>query len=213
MSLFPRFVTNDFTPMFRLLDGYADHVANTRSGWPNSSLATDFKAWRPKFDVKENKDNYELLGELPGIQQQDISIEFTDPHTLSIRGRTEETREEGTKPTAILEGDKQEPAKITEGGEQPTYQKASVEDENTAAKPEAAEAEKQEAQKEQPEQENATEQVTYWLSERSVGEFSRSFNFPDRVDTDHVTASLKNGILSIIVPKAAPPQAKRITVE
>ncbi|KAH8755187.1 hypothetical protein F5882DRAFT_444803 [Hyaloscypha sp. PMI_1271] len=42
----------------------------------------------------------------------------------------------------------------------------------------------------------------YWLSERAVGEFSRSFKFHVRVDQVRVQASLKNGLLSIVVPKA-----------
>lgn len=41
----------------------------------------------------------------------------------------------------------------------------------------------------------------YWVSERSVGEFQRTFNFPGKVDRDAVKASLKNGILTVVVPK------------
>jgi hypothetical protein len=37
--------------------------------------------------------------------------------------------------------------------------------------------------------------------ERSVGEFARSFSLPDPVDHENVKASMKNGILSIVVPK------------
>ncbi len=42
----------------------------------------------------------------------------------------------------------------------------------------------------------------YWLSERSIGEFSRSFKFASRVDQDAVTAHLDNGVLTVTVPKA-----------
>jgi len=45
------------------------------------------------------------------------------------------------------------------------------------------------------------EEGKLWVSERSVGEFSRSFSFPERVDQDAVKASFKNGVLSIVVPK------------
>jgi len=41
-----------------------------------------------------------------------------------------------------------------------------------------------------------------WLSERSVGEFSRAFTFAKRVQQDQVTATLDNGVLSVVVPKA-----------
>ena len=53
----------------------------------------------------------------------------------------------------------------------------------------------------------------YWVSERSVGEFHRAFSFPSRVNQDEVKASLKNGILNVVVPKAPSYKAKRIDVE
>ena len=53
----------------------------------------------------------------------------------------------------------------------------------------------------------------YWVSERSVGEFHRSFSFPGRVDTDGVKASLKNGILHVMVPKSVHKESKRIQIE
>nr|AAV33735.1 30 kDa heat shock protein [Trichophyton rubrum] len=50
------------------------------------------------------------------------------------------------------------------------------------------------------------------MTERSVGEFNRVFKFPSRVDQDAVSASLKDGILSVNVPKAAPPTVKKINI-
>ena len=52
----------------------------------------------------------------------------------------------------------------------------------------------------------------YWVSERSVGEFSRAFQFPTNVDQDNVRASLTNGILSVTVPKAKKPEGRRIAI-
>lgn len=53
-----------------------------------------------------------------------------------------------------------------------------------------------------------------WYSERSVGDFKRSFNFPTPVEQDHVDASLKNGVLSIVVPKSTQAStARRIDVK
>jgi hypothetical protein len=56
---------------------------------------------------------------------------------------------------------------------------------------------------------------TYWVMERPVGEFHRSFTFPSKVDQDGVKASLRNGILSVLVPKAKAqaPNATKITIE
>lgn len=53
----------------------------------------------------------------------------------------------------------------------------------------------------------------FWVSERSVGEFQRTFSFPVRVDPDAVKASLKNGILSIFIPKAPASVTKKIIIE
>jgi hypothetical protein len=53
----------------------------------------------------------------------------------------------------------------------------------------------------------------YWISERSVGQFERSFSFQARVDQDAVKASLKNGVLSIVVPKAKAPESRRINID
>ncbi|KAK1836785.1 30 kDa heat shock protein [Podospora conica] len=51
-----------------------------------------------------------------------------------------------------------------------------------------------------------------WLSERSVGEFSRAFTFAERVDQDSVTATLDNGVLSVVVPKAPKPVVRRVLI-
>ena len=53
----------------------------------------------------------------------------------------------------------------------------------------------------------------YWVSERSVGSFQRTFSFPGRIDAENVTASLKNGILDITVPKAKAPEARKINIQ
>ncbi|KAF7729012.1 hypothetical protein EC973_005043 [Apophysomyces ossiformis] len=43
--------------------------------------------------------------------------------------------------------------------------------------------------------------VRRWLTERTTGSFSRSFVFPNKVNQDAITASHKDGLLTIIVPK------------
>ena len=56
----------------------------------------------------------------------------------------------------------------------------------------------------------------YWLNERAVIEqFERRFKFPGDVDQEAVKASLRNGILSVVVPKVvkAAKEGKRIVVE
>lgn len=186
MSLFPRF-TQEFAPLFRLMDDY-----DNRAFREINQQLREVRSFTPKFDVKELKDSYELHGEFPGMEQKDITIEWTDANTLTVKGRHEHVREEGSRPTTEVEHHKDH---------QP-----SVEDE-TADNTQVAKKGEQQVAKQ------SGDTPKYWVSERSVGEFHRSFSFPTRVDQDAVKASLKNGILSVIVPKAKAPQPRKINIE
>lgn len=53
---------------------------------------------------------------------------------------------------------------------------------------------------------------TFYAYERSYGSFTRAFTLPDQTDGDHVKAELKNGELTVVVPKALAAVAKRIPV-
>jgi HSP20 family molecular chaperone IbpA len=201
--------------------------------------------------VKENKDSYELQGELPGIEQSNLEVAFVDQNTLQIKGRTERHREEGTRPGAqqqqqVASQPEQAPAVEAAPAEDATakaaesdtssFHKATVEDDfetvnasdatsdeatMSGGNPEATPAEtpKQEVAAPAPAQQEVapakSEQPRshYWVSERSVGQFARTFRFPSRVDQENVKASLKDGILSIVVPKAAAPENRRIEIQ
>lgn len=156
--------SGDFAPLFRLLDDYDVH----RSERHQPALSS----FSPRFDVRESSDSYHLDGELPGIAQKDINIEFTDPQTLIVKGRTEREYHTEPKPETEPETESDEGKAVT-------------------AKP----------------------KHRFWASERSVGEFQRTFSFPARVDQDAVKASLKNGILSVVVPKSTTSATKKITIE
>ncbi|RKF64988.1 30 kDa heat shock protein [Erysiphe neolycopersici] len=180
MSLFPRSFFNDhysFPPIFRLLDEF-DHYSRI-----SDKNLRSLKSFTPKFDIKEHKDSFELQGELPGIDQKDIDIEFTESTTLTIKGRTEHSYSSGT-PQGFIEGEVkngEEPSKVVQSKEKETSSSSSI-------------CEK------------------YWVRERSVGEFSRSFGFPTAIDQDNVKASMRNGILSIVVPKARKQASRKITI-
>ncbi|KAM0719038.1 hypothetical protein Q7P37_004943 [Cladosporium fusiforme] len=234
MAFFPRFVAHEFAPMFskqesnlfRLLDDYSSLMAN-RGSVCAPAFTQSMRTFQPRFDMKESKDTYELHGELPGIAQKDINIEFTDANTLSIRGRTETVREEGRNPNAAIEA-QPEQQKLTDEaetesiGSSTNYHKASVEDEAAASAtesnaspietPAASEAPTTQAQ-EVATQNQQADSTNYWFSERSVGSFARSFSFPQRVDQEAVKASLKDGILSIVIPKAPAPENRRIEIQ
>ena len=56
------------------------------------------------------------------------------------------------------------------------------------------------------------EQATYLLRERTAGRFIRSLQLPEAVDSAKVEASLKDGILTLRVPKAEEARPKSIKV-
>jgi HSP20 family molecular chaperone IbpA len=213
MSIFPRgFIGPDptvsFTPLFRLLD---DFDAYTRTSGGGHHHRVHQRTFNPRFDVRELEDAYELHGELPGVDQKDIEIEFTDPQTITIRGRCERTYTAGTPPAGLLEGIKTGGA-ITEGGESNKSHKASVEDEEAAKKDEKRVTTTDREQRERQEQEQQESEGKFWVAERSVGEFARSFSFPTRIDQDNVKATMNNGILTVILPKAKKQESRKITI-
>ncbi|HEU4730203.1 MAG TPA: Hsp20/alpha crystallin family protein [Kofleriaceae bacterium] len=54
---------------------------------------------------------------------------------------------------------------------------------------------------------------TFYTFERSYGSFMRAFTLPDGIEADHVKAELKDGVLTIVVPKKAVAQAKTIEIK
>ncbi|MDB5970939.1 MAG: Hsp20/alpha crystallin family protein [Hydrocarboniphaga sp.] len=50
-------------------------------------------------------------------------------------------------------------------------------------------------------------------SERASGRFHRRFTLPDTVDGDSVSASGKNGVIEVSIPKRAQVQPRRISVK
>ena len=62
------------------------------------------------------------------------------------------------------------------------------------------------------EEERREEKATYFASERSYGAFTRTFTLPVGIDTEHATAEMKEGVLTITVPKVPEVQPKKIPV-
>jgi HSP20 family protein len=54
--------------------------------------------------------------------------------------------------------------------------------------------------------------VHFHQVERGHGAFARTFEFGSKIDTEAVSADLTNGVLTITLPKAAPPPARKIEV-
>jgi len=103
----------------------------------------------PALNVTEDKDQYYIRAELPGISSKDLDIEATGK-SLSISGHRQiPSAEEGAK---------------------------------------------------------------YHRRERESGKFSRVITLPGDIDTTKVNASLSNGILTILLPKAEATKPRQITI-
>jgi len=211
-----------FNPLFRLLDDFESYSRETQGGSGDDGRGghhqlQSARTFSPRFDVRETETAYELHGELPGIERDQVEIEFTDPQTLVVRGRVERSYTSGTPPAGTLEaGDGISEKTNTETSGQPANVDASRSRKTDIT-----------ARKE-PNRDNTTGDNTqqlsadfsvedapvakFWIAERSVGQFSRTFSLPTRVDQDAVTASLNNGILSVVVPKARKQEGRRIAI-
>jgi HSP20 family protein len=64
------------------------------------------------------------------------------------------------------------------------------------------------------EREQEQDEGTWHTYERSYGQFLRSFPLPDSADVDKVTCDLKDGVLTVVVPKQAgsAPQRRKIQI-
>ncbi|HXG58929.1 MAG TPA: Hsp20/alpha crystallin family protein, partial [Thermoanaerobaculia bacterium] len=104
--------------------------------------------WAPPVDVGESQEKIIVRAELPGMRQEDISIEFENG-LLSLRGERKLDKESG---------------------------------------------------------------LTWHRVERSYGSFSRSFTLPRTVDPERISASYRDGILEIEIPKKEEAKPKQIRI-
>jgi HSP20 family protein len=60
--------------------------------------------------------------------------------------------------------------------------------------------------------EHETKNDTIYTYERQYGSFCRSFTLPDGADLEHARSELKDGVLTLAVPKKPGAQAKKIAI-
>ncbi|KAB8345918.1 hypothetical protein FH972_022972 [Carpinus fangiana] len=199
----PQFANSEFGPLFRFLDDYAEHSSTRAETKPTASSPYSSPThFRPKFDIAETETAYELFGDLPGVAQQDLSVEFPDAQTLTVSGKVvrRTPKSDGTKASATDD----DTASVKE-------RQASVEDDDEFMQVEKAS--EQEQTTEQPQPKPETPKFKFHALERKLGQFSRTFTFPSPVDTDSVTASLRDGVLSLVVPKSTKAGVKKIVIQ
>ncbi|KAL0468421.1 hsp20-like protein [Neurospora intermedia] len=208
------FATSDpnFTTLFRLLDDFDTYSREVSGGqepprppriqhggggggrWGRKS-----RGFSPRFDIRETKDAYELYGEVPGADRDDIHIELTEPNTLLIYGRIEREYD----PTPEEEGG----AKESKGKEDKGKEKQKAEGEGSAE----TEAEKKAGGKKGAKKDDTF--VRFFLRERHVGEFGREFAFPGPLEELDIDATLEKGIIKVVAPKHQPQKGRKIEVK
>lgn len=103
----------------------------------------------PLINLTENKDNYYIRAELPGVITDDLDVKITE-NTLTISGMRKIATE--------------------------------------------------------------SEEARYHRREREAGKFSRAISMPGNIESDRVEASLVNGVLTVVVPKAAKSKPRQIVI-
>ena len=63
------------------------------------------------------------------------------------------------------------------------------------------------------EEEERHESENFFADERAFGNFTRAFTLPDGVDSEQVSADLKDGVLTLHIPKKPEHQPKKISIE
>jgi len=58
-----------------------------------------------------------------------------------------------------------------------------------------------------------SESIAYHQREREFGNFRRIIDLPTRINTDKITASYANGILTVVLPKAEETKPKQIEIK
>lgn len=263
-------------PLFRLLDDL-DILSTSNSQIP--ARRTPNRIFTPNFDIRETATAYELYGELPGLERQDVQIELIDenPQTLVVsrratrgsKNQSEQTA--GTRETAVTakstqsntaeeedsradetseeaavtavessgqteaEADWEEVRSTTStsssSGSTSTYHHPTVEDAdedgvvNQSSAPISTPSLRAGGVPQPTASTTPTQGITtvspttvptsqdrYILHERPSGSFSRAFRFATRVDPDGVSATLENGLLRVVVPKAKEWRVRRVIV-
>jgi HSP20 family protein len=171
------------------------------------------ETFTPRFDVTETTDSYELYGEVPGLSQDDLSIEFSDAQTLIIKGKTQRALTTDAtqleQPTTSDKGKERESDASSEKSHAPTVE----DDYDDVDAPVDTPATTATVTEKQPQTtETAAPKPKFWVAERKVGEFARSFSFSQRIEQDFVSADLKHGILHVVVPKSQKSRKVAVTV-
>jgi HSP20 family molecular chaperone IbpA len=213
MPLFPRFHYPESTggvgysgffptDFLRLLEDFDDDNSGGSKTSGSSSSPTSRRAFSPNFDVKETDHDYLLEGEVPGLaDKSNISIVSPDDKTILIQGRIERSYHQSSDDQGRIEGDEQQ-KNITSGDKEQDNKGGEQKNEQKSEQKDTSVQKHHQGQK----------KPKYWVTERSIGEFSRSFNFPTSIDAENTKAVLEHGLLKVTVPKMEKKTPRKIAI-
>ncbi|CAL3969665.1 unnamed protein product [Diplocarpon coronariae] len=218
MPFFPQAYLPTEAPLIQLLSQLdpprqeQQHQACVRCVQPS-------RTFKPCFDIAETSEAYELYGELPGARQHDLNIQFSDAQTLVIQGKTE--RRSYNSSPAPAPGPPSEESSQNDESSSLRPHTATVEDEydeadaplattTSASSSTAAPATAEKGKESDTPRAGEVPRAKFWVAERRVGEFARSFTFEKCIEHDYVTASLRDGVLAVVIPKSM--KSKKVAV-
>ena len=192
MSLFSPFLP--VRPEQSLFDVLDDHpFINLQSSFFRD--ASNSRTYN-RANVSETETEYKIEIDVPGYKKEEINLEYGhDGRALVVSGKTEKSYEEGTAPGETPKGVTVE--EVPEEGEKPSQP--------TSTSGAVAETSKNKSV-------GAPAAPKYWISERSVGSFSRSFSLPSGLDLAKTRATLEHGVLTVVITKAAKQKVSKITI-
>jgi HSP20 family protein len=191
MALTSRLLSDAFRDMQRAMSAFEQPSLNT------GRLTQAFRY--PPTDIKEAPEAYELHAELPGYDKKNIKIELAeDRRTLILTGVAEESKSD------------------EEQGEQQA---------GSGSAAHAKKEEKQHGQKHTKDEKQVTQKKSedaqvakgqtpqWWVNERVVTSFTRSYTFPTPIKADGIKARFEDGILMIWAPKDTAGHARQISID
>ncbi|CAG9985037.1 unnamed protein product [Clonostachys byssicola] len=116
-----------FTPVFHLFNSRGGQCEPRRARNTRHVYRQPVRPWLPRFEAKETGDAYVILGDLPGLSKEQVSVEFPESHKLVIRGTTER-RAPQTPNTVQATQEPSEPAREAIIESTPAPATASIED-------------------------------------------------------------------------------------
>jgi HSP20 family molecular chaperone IbpA len=200
----PGFPTTDYAADYRgtfIGTAWGDHLIQRYvPAVRGASFAS--KPWNVIGGDFYSETEYRVELEVPGYQKPEINIEFGgDGKSLTITGKSEKSFEQGpddeqsSKPHGVTVEE------VPEESNQASAKKSTGKEQSTAV-----------TETNKNKDVGAPAAPKYWLSERSVGSFSRTFSFRAALDPEKATASLEHGILTVVIPKATKHAAKKISI-